>query len=146
ASTDYGDRIAHHLRSQHLELPHALGKYAPIHGGHIIFWNLGLVVCFPPGATILFPAGLIRYSFVKVRPGEHRHAVLQWAGGGISRWLANGRRSDLDLPCTLLGKNTTHGRNTAVRRMPLLSSRIPLRESFQRKAGFCRSLERILSS
>jgi hypothetical protein len=74
----------------------ALGKYAPIHGGHIIFWNLGLVVCFPPGATILFPAGLICYSFVKVRPGEHRHAVLQWAGGGISRWLANGRRSDLE--------------------------------------------------
>ncbi|KAJ7847058.1 hypothetical protein B0H13DRAFT_1532904, partial [Mycena leptocephala] len=74
----------------------ALGKYAHLHGGHIIFWDLGLVICFPPGATILFPAGLLRYSFVKVRAGEHRYAVLQWAGGGISRWLANGRLSDLD--------------------------------------------------
>jgi hypothetical protein len=67
-----------------------------MHGGHIIFWDLGLVVCFPPGATILFPAGLLRYSFVKVRPGEHRHAVLQWAGGGITRWLANGHLPDAE--------------------------------------------------
>jgi hypothetical protein len=74
----------------------ALGKYAPMHGGHIIFWDLGLVVCFPPGATILFLAGLIRYSFVKVRQGEHRHAVLQWAGGGIACWLANGCRPDVE--------------------------------------------------
>ncbi|KAJ7799665.1 hypothetical protein B0H13DRAFT_1673356, partial [Mycena leptocephala] len=74
----------------------ALGKYAPMHGGHIIFWDLGLVVCFPPGATILFPAGLLRYSFVKVRPGEHRYAVLQWAGGGITRWFTNGRRFDVE--------------------------------------------------
>jgi hypothetical protein len=31
-----------------------------------------------------------------VRPGKHRYAVLQWSGGGITRWFANGRRSDLD--------------------------------------------------
>ncbi|KAJ6542988.1 hypothetical protein B0H19DRAFT_884226, partial [Mycena capillaripes] len=72
----------------------ALRKYSHLHGGHIILWNLGLVVSFPPGATILIPTGIIRYSFVKVREGDHRYAVLQWAGAGITRWLANRRRTD----------------------------------------------------
>ncbi|KAJ7820053.1 hypothetical protein B0H13DRAFT_1661105, partial [Mycena leptocephala] len=72
----------------------ALGKYAYFHGGHVIFWDLGLVVTFPPGASILIPTGIIRYSFVKVRAGEHRYSLLQWAGTGITRWFANGQRMD----------------------------------------------------
>ncbi|KAJ7884953.1 hypothetical protein B0H13DRAFT_1511247, partial [Mycena leptocephala] len=71
----------------------ALGKYAWMHGGHIILWDLGLVVSFPVGTSILIPAGVIRYSFVKVRPGEHRYSILQWAGPGIPRWFANGNRT-----------------------------------------------------
>ncbi|KAJ6488306.1 hypothetical protein C8R47DRAFT_978854, partial [Mycena vitilis] len=74
----------------------ALGKYAHSRGGHIILWDLGLVVSFPPGTTILLPPSIIRYSFVKVRQGEHRYALLQWAGAGLFRWFANGRRSDLE--------------------------------------------------
>ncbi|KAJ6624293.1 hypothetical protein B0H10DRAFT_1666288, partial [Mycena sp. CBHHK59/15] len=70
----------------------ALGKYAPMRGGHIILWDLGLVVSFPSGSSILIPTGIIRYSFVKVRDGEHRYSLLQWAGSGIARWLQNGRR------------------------------------------------------
>ncbi|KAJ7665345.1 hypothetical protein DFH06DRAFT_1323740 [Mycena polygramma] len=74
----------------------ALGKYCHSRGGHIILWDLGLVVSFPPGTTILLPPSIIRYSFVKVREGEHRYALLQWAGAGIFRWFENGRRSDLE--------------------------------------------------
>ncbi|KAJ7084882.1 hypothetical protein B0H15DRAFT_951367 [Mycena belliarum] len=74
----------------------ALGNFAPVQGGHIIFWELGLVVRFPAGACILIPAGILHYSFVKVRTGEHRYSMLQWAGAGISRWFANGRRMDID--------------------------------------------------
>ncbi|KAJ6463647.1 hypothetical protein C8R47DRAFT_992589, partial [Mycena vitilis] len=74
----------------------ALGKYAHKHGGHIILWDLGLVITFPPGTTILLPPSVIRYSFVKVRPGEHRYALSQWAGGGIQRWFDNGCHSDLE--------------------------------------------------
>jgi hypothetical protein len=73
----------------------ALGMYSALHGGHVIFWDLGLVVAFPPGASILVPS-IIRYSFVRVRPGERRYALLQWAGSGISRWFQNGRRTDID--------------------------------------------------
>ncbi|KAJ6450450.1 hypothetical protein C8R47DRAFT_1230266 [Mycena vitilis] len=74
----------------------ALGDYKALHGGHLIVWDLGFVIAFPVGATILIPAGLLRYSFVKVRPGERRYSLLQWAGAGIDRWLRNGSRSDLD--------------------------------------------------
>ncbi|KAJ7086889.1 hypothetical protein B0H15DRAFT_801511 [Mycena belliarum] len=75
---------------------HALGNYAPTRGGHVIFWDLGIVVCFPSGSTILIPTGVIHYSFVKVREDEFRYSLLQWAGAGISRWLANGHRTDLE--------------------------------------------------
>ncbi|KAJ7065914.1 hypothetical protein B0H15DRAFT_807675 [Mycena belliarum] len=75
---------------------HALGDYVPMRGGHVIFWDLGLVVSFPPGSSILIPTGVIHYSFVKVRAGERRYSLLQWAGAGIPRWFANGRRTDLE--------------------------------------------------
>ncbi|KAJ7106118.1 hypothetical protein C8R43DRAFT_1140605 [Mycena crocata] len=74
----------------------ALGKYSSVHGGHVIFWDLGLVIAFPSGSTILIPTGLVRYSFVKVREGERRYSVLQWAGSGLTRWALNGGRTDVE--------------------------------------------------
>ncbi|KAJ7735073.1 hypothetical protein DFH07DRAFT_754039 [Mycena maculata] len=74
----------------------ALGVYGPVHGGHIILWDLGLVVSFPAGSSILMPAGVLRYSFVKVRDGEHCYSLIQWAGAGIDRWFENGLRMDAD--------------------------------------------------
>ncbi|KAJ7180031.1 hypothetical protein C8R43DRAFT_1117376 [Mycena crocata] len=74
----------------------ALGKYSALHGGHIIFWDLGLVVCFPVGASILIPSALVRYSFVKVRDHEKRYSILQYAGAGIGRWFQNGKRTDVE--------------------------------------------------
>ncbi|KAJ7186911.1 hypothetical protein C8R46DRAFT_879457 [Mycena filopes] len=74
----------------------ALGHYSATHGGHIILWDLGLIVGFPSGCCILLPTGLIRYSFVKVRANETRHSIVQWAGPGITRWLQNGKCSDIE--------------------------------------------------
>ncbi|KAJ7029551.1 hypothetical protein C8F04DRAFT_1264817 [Mycena alexandri] len=74
----------------------ALGNYKHRHGGHVIFWDLGLAVAFPPGSCILIPSGLIRYSFVKVRPHETRYSLMQWAGAGIGRWFQNARCTDIE--------------------------------------------------
>ncbi|KAK6966286.1 hypothetical protein R3P38DRAFT_2591158 [Favolaschia claudopus] len=74
----------------------ALGRYRAIHGGHVIFWQLGLVIQFPPGSSILLPAGVVNYSFVKVDPTETRFSLLQWSGGGVRRFLDNGRRMDME--------------------------------------------------
>ncbi|KAJ7702599.1 hypothetical protein B0H16DRAFT_1748215 [Mycena metata] len=59
----------------------ALGKYVPRLGGHIILWDLGLVIAFPPGSCILIPTGLIRYSFVKAR-----NTLLLGSVGGGGYW------------------------------------------------------------
>ncbi|KAK6967164.1 hypothetical protein R3P38DRAFT_2589398, partial [Favolaschia claudopus] len=94
-----------HRRTNHRGLPHtyepgswsiltAFGNYDPAFGGHVILWDLGWVITFAPGDSILLPAGLIRYSFVAVRPGESRYSMLQWAGSGIRRFFENGDQDD----------------------------------------------------
>ncbi|KAK6984036.1 hypothetical protein R3P38DRAFT_2577012 [Favolaschia claudopus] len=96
-----------HLRLNHRGDPHdflpgdwciitSVGKYRYLHGGHIILWDFGIVVQFPPGTHIFIPAGLIRYSFVKVQPHETRYSIVQWAGSGIQRFLDNNNRTDLE--------------------------------------------------
>ncbi|KAK6997474.1 hypothetical protein R3P38DRAFT_2440287, partial [Favolaschia claudopus] len=96
-----------HRRTNDRGLPHtfepgswailtALGEYDPRYGGHIILWDIGWVITFAPGDCILIPPGLIRYSFVAVRPGETRFSMLQWAGAGIRRFFENGEQDDTD--------------------------------------------------
>ncbi|KAK7012196.1 hypothetical protein R3P38DRAFT_2551059, partial [Favolaschia claudopus] len=112
-----------HRRTNHRGLPHtyepgswsiltALGNYDPTHGGHIILWDLGWVLTFAPGDSILIPAGLIRYSFVAVRPGETRYAMLQWAGSGIRRYFENGERDD-----TTFATSSTEAEHLARKRL-----------------------------
>ncbi|KAK7019005.1 hypothetical protein R3P38DRAFT_3200302 [Favolaschia claudopus] len=74
----------------------AIGDYRYTQGGHVIFWEFGIVVQFPPGACILLPPGLVRYSFVEVPDHQSRHSILQWAGSGIERYLHNRDVTDSD--------------------------------------------------
>src|SRR6201996_4263351 len=39
----------------------ALGKFDPDRGGHLILWDLKLVIRFPPGSTIFIPSALLRH-------------------------------------------------------------------------------------
>ncbi|KAJ7719392.1 hypothetical protein B0H16DRAFT_1336722, partial [Mycena metata] len=74
----------------------ALGDYHPGQGGHIILWDLNLVVHFPPGATILLPRALVRYSFVKIRPDETRYTLIQFTPAPIINFSINGGASDVE--------------------------------------------------
>ncbi|KAJ7759858.1 hypothetical protein B0H14DRAFT_3511215 [Mycena olivaceomarginata] len=49
----------------------ALGNFDPDFGGHLILWDLGLVIHFQPGSTILIPSAL-------------------YTAGGLFRWVRNG--------------------------------------------------------
>ncbi|KAJ7925408.1 hypothetical protein B0H13DRAFT_1863243 [Mycena leptocephala] len=42
----------------------ALGFFDPDLGGHLVLWDLKLVIRFPPGSTILIPSAIIRHSNV----------------------------------------------------------------------------------
>ncbi|KAJ7429347.1 hypothetical protein B0H11DRAFT_1768404, partial [Mycena galericulata] len=72
----------------------ALGNFNPDLGGHLILWDLNLVIRFPPGSTILIPSALLRHSNVAIQQGEIRYSFTQYSAGGLFRWVNNGNRSD----------------------------------------------------
>jgi hypothetical protein len=72
----------------------ALGNFDFLRGGQIILWDLGLVIDFPPGSTILIPSAVVRHSNTTIQAGETRYSFTQYAAGGLFRWVRNGFCSD----------------------------------------------------
>jgi hypothetical protein len=68
----------------------ALGRFNPKKGGHIILWNLGLVIEFPPGSSALIPSSIVRHSNVPICENEFRMSFTQFSAGGIFRWVDQG--------------------------------------------------------
>ncbi|THU84015.1 hypothetical protein K435DRAFT_822833 [Dendrothele bispora CBS 962.96] len=58
----------------------ALGDFDPKRGGHLILWDLNLVIEFPPGSLILIPSG----------GHEKRYSFTQFTPGALFRWVDNG--------------------------------------------------------
>ncbi|KAF5361324.1 hypothetical protein D9757_015172 [Collybiopsis confluens] len=74
----------------------ALGNFNPDQGGHLVLWDLKLVIRFPPGSSILFPSALITHSTLPVQPEETRYAFIQYSSGGLFRWRENGFQADCE--------------------------------------------------
>ncbi|KAF9024779.1 hypothetical protein BDP27DRAFT_1248594, partial [Rhodocollybia butyracea] len=70
------------------------GEFNPDKGGHLVLWNLRLVIHFPPGSTILFPSALLTHSNIPVSPDKTRYSIVQYSAGGLFRWRCNGWCSD----------------------------------------------------
>jgi hypothetical protein len=68
----------------------ALGPFDPNQGGHLVLWDLQLVIEFPPGSTILLPSAVIRHSNVAIRKDEERYSFTQYTAGGLFRWVDHG--------------------------------------------------------
>jgi hypothetical protein len=68
----------------------SLGDYDADKGGHLAFWDLGLVIRFPPGSVIFLPSALVRHSNTPVAPHERRYSFAQYTSGGLFRWAWNG--------------------------------------------------------
>ncbi|KAH9849542.1 hypothetical protein C2E23DRAFT_861945 [Lenzites betulinus] len=49
----------------------ALGTFNPTTGGHLILYDLRLVIRFPPGSSILFPSAILCHGNVAVAKHEH---------------------------------------------------------------------------
>ncbi|KAJ7048103.1 hypothetical protein C8F01DRAFT_1381125 [Mycena amicta] len=71
----------------------ALGRFNPDRGGHLILWDLRLVIRFPPGSTIFIPSVLLLHSNSPIRPGETRSSFVQYSAGGLFRWIDQGFQS-----------------------------------------------------
>ena len=59
-------------------------------GGHLYFWDLKLIVRFPPGSTILLSSAGLRHGNIPIQPGEKRYSFTQYCVGGLMRWIAHG--------------------------------------------------------
>jgi hypothetical protein len=75
----------------------ALGDFDPKAGGHLILWDLQLVVEFPPGALILIPSATLTHSNIPVQQGDSRASFTQYCGGGLFRYVDNGFRTEEEL-------------------------------------------------
>ncbi|KAJ3769995.1 hypothetical protein FB446DRAFT_766013 [Lentinula raphanica] len=63
----------------------ALGDFDFRRGGHLVLWDLGLVVEFPPGWTILIPSAFLLHSNTHIAPGETRYSMTQYTAAGLFR-------------------------------------------------------------
>lgn len=68
----------------------ALGNFNPKTGGHIVLQQLGLVVEFPPGSTILIPSATVTHGNVPVCEGETRASLVHFTAAGLFRWVEYG--------------------------------------------------------
>lgn len=66
------------------------GDFDSTRGGHLILWECGLVIEFPPGASIIIPSAVISHSNVPIQPHETRYSFTQYAAGGLFRWVNHG--------------------------------------------------------
>lgn len=65
----------------------ALGAYDYTAGGHLVLWDLGLIIEFPPGATILVPSAVVCHSNTRIKDNESRYSFTMFSSGGLFRWV-----------------------------------------------------------
>ncbi|TFK80666.1 hypothetical protein K466DRAFT_503500, partial [Polyporus arcularius HHB13444] len=88
--------------TDHLNIPTgwcavvALGDFNPDEGGHLILWDLNLLIRFPRGAIIFLPSALLVHSNTIVPEGQRRYSLTQYTAGGLTRWVECGFRSQKD--------------------------------------------------
>jgi hypothetical protein len=75
----------------------ALGDFDPTKGGHLVLWELKLVIEFPPGSTILIPSATIAHSNIPVSTNEYRASFTQYTAGGMFRFADNDFQTEAEL-------------------------------------------------
>ncbi|KAJ7779290.1 hypothetical protein B0H14DRAFT_3507811 [Mycena olivaceomarginata] len=71
-----------------------LGDFDPDKGGHLILWDLKLIIRFPPGSTIFIPSALICHSNTSIQAHEKQFSFTQYTAAGIFRFVDNGFKSE----------------------------------------------------
>jgi hypothetical protein len=67
-----------------------LGDFDPTLGGHLILWDLKMVIEFPAGTTAIIPSAVLRHSNTSIQKGETRMSFTQYTAGGLFRWVDYG--------------------------------------------------------
>jgi hypothetical protein len=69
-----------------------LGSYDPKLGGHLVLWDCGLVIEFPPGTTALIPSSVICHSNTPIADGV-RYSFTQFTAGALHGWVDRGMQT-----------------------------------------------------
>ncbi|KAJ7238093.1 hypothetical protein B0H12DRAFT_1025999 [Mycena haematopus] len=99
AAFNFGPRVRTFKHRDVCNLPfgwcaiQSLGNFDATKGGHLVLWELNLVVEFPAGALILLPSATIAHSNVGVQADEERLSFTQFTAGGLFRYVDNGFRT-----------------------------------------------------
>ena len=94
-----GQRVVTYRHRDHLNIPFglccvtALGDFDHTKGGHLILWDLNLIIQIPPGASYLIPSAILTHSNVDIAAGETRMSITQFFAGGLARWVECGGMS-----------------------------------------------------
>lgn len=75
----------------------AFGNYDHTKGGHMILFEMKLIIHFPPGNTMFIPSSAITHANTPIRELEQRYSMAQYAAGGLFRWVAHGHRPAKEL-------------------------------------------------
>ncbi|KAK7024289.1 hypothetical protein VNI00_016413 [Paramarasmius palmivorus] len=68
----------------------ALGNFDYTKGGHLVLWEMKLVIEFPPGATIYIPSAVCCHFNTTIQEGEDRFSFTTYSAGGLFRWVEHG--------------------------------------------------------
>jgi hypothetical protein len=68
----------------------ALGNYNPDLGGHLVLFDAGLIIRFPPGSTINLVSAAVRHGNTPIQQGERRYSLTRFVPGGLVRWVRLG--------------------------------------------------------
>lgn len=94
-----GPRVVTRRHRDHLNLPFGwcsvtvFGDFDHKRGGHLVLWDLGLVIQVPPGATFLIPSAILEHSNLDIGEAETRMSITQYSAGGLFRWIRCGSRT-----------------------------------------------------
>ncbi|KAF7361039.1 hypothetical protein MSAN_01134400 [Mycena sanguinolenta] len=103
AAFNFGPRVCTFKHRDVCNLPfgwcaiQSLGNFDATKGGHLILWDVKLIVEFPAGALILLPSATIAHSNIPVQDGEERISFTQFTAGGLFRYVDNGFRTQEQL-------------------------------------------------
>ncbi len=61
----------------------ALGQFDVHWGGHLVLWDLKLVIDFLQGSTILILSAILRHSNIFISKGERHYSFTQYTVGGV---------------------------------------------------------------
>ncbi|KAJ3774252.1 hypothetical protein FB446DRAFT_640212 [Lentinula raphanica] len=102
AAFNFGPRTVCHPHIDFGNLPFnlcwiwSLGWFNWQCGGHLILWDLSMVIEFPPGSLVGIPSGVCRHSNTQIGEEETRYSFTQYAPGANFRWVDHGFQTEKD--------------------------------------------------